>query len=75
MGIRMKYNQAYSMTLRMVDRIENCEGYDAYKPWMIVGIIDEKNTNFAVAINAITSTNAIAGNTTGFDSEYNKTIY
>ena len=44
MGIRMKYNQAYSMTLRMVDRIENCEGYDAYKPWMIVGIIDEKNT-------------------------------
>ena len=27
-GVRLKYNQAYSMALRMVDRIENAEGYD-----------------------------------------------
>lgn len=43
-GIRLKYNQAYAMTLRMVDRIETTEGYDQYKPWAIVGIVDTGNT-------------------------------
>ena len=43
-GVRLKYNQAYSMTLRMVDRIENAEGYSSDKPWAIVGIIDSGNT-------------------------------
>lgn len=43
-GIRMKYNQAYSKAIRMVDRIENAPGYDPYKPWLIAGIIDETNT-------------------------------
>ena len=43
-GIRLKYNQAYAMTLRMIDRIETAEGYDQYKPWAIVGIVDTGNT-------------------------------
>lgn len=43
-GVRLKYNQAYAMTLRMVDRIETAEGYDQYKPWAIVGIVDTGNT-------------------------------
>ena len=43
-GVRLKYNQAYSMALRMVDRIETAEGYSADKPWAIVGIIDDGNT-------------------------------
>lgn len=43
-GVRLKYNQAYSMALRMVDRIENAEGYSSDKPWAIVGIIDSENT-------------------------------
>ena len=28
----------------MVDRIENTEGYSKDKPWAIVGILDEKNS-------------------------------
>lgn len=44
LGVRLKYNQAYALTLRLVDRIENCEGYAPEKQWLIVGIIDEKNT-------------------------------
>ena len=43
-GVRMKYNQAYSIALRMVDRIENCEGYTLDKQWLICGIVDETNT-------------------------------
>ncbi len=43
-GVRMKYNQAYSIALRMVDRIENCEGYTPDKQWLICGIVDETNT-------------------------------
>lgn len=44
-GVRMKYNQAYSTTIRMVDRIENCEGYTSDKQWLICGILDETNTH------------------------------
>ena len=32
------------MALRMVDRIENVEGYSLDKPWALVGIIDNENT-------------------------------
>lgn len=44
-GVRMKYNQAYSTAIRMVDRIENCEGYTRDKQWLICGILDETNTH------------------------------
>lgn len=43
-GVRMKYNQAYTTAVRMVDRIENCEGYTPDKQWLICGILDETNT-------------------------------
>lgn len=43
-GIRMKYNQAYTMTVRIVDRIENCEGYEPNKKWLFGGILDSGNT-------------------------------
>lgn len=43
-GIRMKYNQAYTMTVRIVDRIENCEGYEPGKKWLFGGILDSGNT-------------------------------
>lgn len=44
-GIRMKYNQAYTMTVRIVDRIENCEGYEKEKEWLFAGILDTGNTD------------------------------
>ena len=70
MGIRMKYNQAYSMTVRMVDRIENSEGYDGNKPWMIVGIIDERNTRpvseiYFLTLGGVANTSVFHGNYIG----------
>lgn len=42
--VKLKYDQTYAITVRMVDRIENTEGYSKEKPWAIVGILDEKNS-------------------------------
>lgn len=44
-GVRMKYNQAYTTAVRIVDRIENCEGYTPDKQWLICGILDDSNTS------------------------------
>lgn len=43
-GVRMKYNQAYSIAVRMVNRIETCENYSTDKQWLIAGIVDDSNT-------------------------------
>ena len=53
-GVRLKYNQTYAMTLRMVDRIENAEGYSKDKPWAIVGIIGEENSDTVTDLHFLT---------------------
>lgn len=43
--IRIKYNQAYSITVRAVARLENTEGYAKDKRWIFTGVIDGEDIN------------------------------
>ena len=40
---KLTYNQAYSTTSRIIDRIENLQGYDKNLPVMIAGIVGNDN--------------------------------
>ena len=42
-ALELTYNQAYSTTLRILDRIENTAGYEEGMPIVIVGIIGDNN--------------------------------
>lgn len=44
LAVRLRYNQAYAITVRMVQKIEDAEGYEQAKPWLICGIPDTTNT-------------------------------
>lgn len=41
--LQVRYNQAYSVTTRMLDRIEKTEGYYPAMQMMIAGLIDDSN--------------------------------
>lgn len=42
-GLKMRYNQAYSVSLRIMEKIENTPGYDKDYPICIIGIIGDNN--------------------------------
>lgn len=42
MTLKLKYNQIYSVAIRILDRIETYEGYTKDTPIMIAGVIEEK---------------------------------
>lgn len=45
-ALKLTYNQAYSTTIRIMDRIEQTEGYSPEKPIMVAGIIDHNGPQF-----------------------------
>ncbi len=45
-ALKLTYNQAYSTTIRIMDRIEETEGYSPEKPIMMAGIIDHNGPQF-----------------------------
>lgn len=45
-SLKLSYNQIYSTSIRMMDRIEQTEGYSPEKPIMIAGIIDHNGPQF-----------------------------
>lgn len=46
MALKLTYNQAYATTIRIMDRMEETEGYSPDKPIMIAGIIDHNGPQF-----------------------------
>lgn len=46
MALKLTYNQAYSTTIRILDRMEQTEGFSPEKPIMIAGIIDHNTPQF-----------------------------
>ena len=42
-AMKMRYNQAYSVTLRIMEKIENTPGYNKDLPICIIGIIGDNN--------------------------------
>ena len=42
-ALKMRYNQAYSVTLRMMEKMENTPGYNRDLPICIIGIIGDNN--------------------------------
>lgn len=61
LAIRLNYNQAYSTTVRIVDRIENTEGYTSDKSWLIVGILDDSNTDQVSDVYFLTISDLVDG--------------
>ena len=49
MVLKLRYEQAYSTTIRIMDRIEQAEGYSPEKPLMFAGIINDNNRQFLPA--------------------------
>lgn len=45
-SLKLSYNQIYSTSIRIMDRIEQTEGYSPEKPIMIAGIIDHNGPQF-----------------------------
>lgn len=45
-ALKLTYNQAHSTSIRIMDRIEETEGYSPEKPIMIAGIIDHNGPQF-----------------------------
>lgn len=45
-ALKLTYNQSYATTIRIMDRIEETEGYSPEKPIMIAGIIDHNGPQF-----------------------------
>ena len=42
-GLKMRYNQAYAVSIRIMEKIENTPGYNREYPVCIVGIIGDNN--------------------------------
>ena len=49
MVLKLRYEQAYSTTIRIMDRIEQTEGYSPEKPLMFAGILNDNNRQFLPA--------------------------
>lgn len=45
-ALKLTYNQSYATTIRIMDRIEQTEGYSPEKPIMVAGIIDHNGPQF-----------------------------
>lgn len=45
-ALKLNYNQAYSTAIRIMDRMEETEGYDPEKPIMIAGIIWDNDVQY-----------------------------
>ncbi len=45
-ALKLTYNQSYATTIRIMDRIEQTEGYSPDKPIMMAGIIDHNGPQF-----------------------------
>lgn len=46
MALKLTYNQAYSTSIRIMDRMEETEGYSPDKPVMIAGVINHNGSQF-----------------------------
>lgn len=46
MALKLTYNQAYSTSIRIMDRMEETEGYSPEKPIMIAGIINHNGPQY-----------------------------
>lgn len=46
MALKLTYNQAYSTSIRIMDRMEETEGYSPDKPIMIAGVINHNGPQF-----------------------------
>ena len=45
-ALKLRYNQAYATAVRIMDRMEETEGYDSEKPILIAGIISDNDIQY-----------------------------
>ena len=67
-ALKLTYNQAYSSTMRVLDRIENTEGYEKNMPLCLAGIIG--NNNYPRTMNLYGYTIGELANNTVFHGTY-----